>query len=459
MSQLSYTQTNTAIAGGGISASTFTAAVPSWAKSNVPGYLTLTIGTHGLQVASTLNVAITGVTPASNKVMNGDYLAYVVDATKIAISAPEQLWGSGGTANTFVRTPQFTQPADGFGVLTMTAGLGAGIFKAGEKVTGGTSGATARVSGYLSPIDVRVRAVKGTFGASEAVTGNGVQWAGTVTISGTTLTVVSTTSGVLLPGTTVAGTGITSGTITNQLTITGGAAGTGAVGTTGTYTFSQTQTVATATAATATIAGTSAGSAQFSTGYKKLRNVANISQTAGASLIFGASNTATAGAVTAVNVMNLSAAAANTVTIGSVITGTALTVVHGGNAGGTSVTVIGYGTGTGGAGTYVVNGTITTTTGAGAITVTNNSILAATAGAFTSLGLGVGSVFSIPTAATNAPGNVYTVTALAPSGTCATVSAVTAAGAAVTSVSTETVSSTPAIVAKKMYVSFPTLAN
>jgi hypothetical protein len=459
MAQISYTQTNTPIPGGGITASVFTAAPAPWAPSTVPGYLTLTIGTHGLQVGSTLNVAITGATPVANKVMNGNYLAYVVDTTKIAIPAPEQLWSSGGVVNTFVRSPIYTQPADGFGVLTMASSLGAGLFKPGEKITGGTSGATARVSGYLSPVDIRVRSVKGTFGASETITGNGVQWAGTVTISGTTLTVVSTTAGVLLPGTTVSGAGIITGTITNQLTIAGGSAGSGAVGTTGTYTFSQSQTVSTPTAAIATTSGSSASSGQFSTGYKKLINVPNVSLTAGASIIYGASNTATAGAVTAVNVLNLTAATANTVTIGSVISGAALTVVSGGNPGGTSVTVIGYGTGTGGAGTYVVNGIITTATTANGITVTNNSLLAATAGAFTSLGLGVGSVFSIPSSVTNAGSNIYTVTAVAPSGTCVTVSATTAAGVTVPSLSTETVTGTPAIVVKKMYVPFSTLSN
>jgi hypothetical protein len=63
-----------------------------------------------------------------------------------------------------------------FGVLTFASGTLTG-FKTGEKISGGTSGATARVSGVISATELRIKAVKpnGTTGAlfvaGETITG------------------------------------------------------------------------------------------------------------------------------------------------------------------------------------------------------------------------------------------------------------------------------------------------
>ncbi len=63
-----------------------------------------------------------------------------------------------------------------FGVLTFASGT-LSSFKIGEKITGGTSGATAKVSGVISATELRIKAVKpnGTtgalFAANETVTG------------------------------------------------------------------------------------------------------------------------------------------------------------------------------------------------------------------------------------------------------------------------------------------------
>lgn len=63
-----------------------------------------------------------------------------------------------------------------FGVITVSAGT-LTSFKIGEKITGGTSGATARVSGVISATELRVKAVKpnpttgALFANAETITG------------------------------------------------------------------------------------------------------------------------------------------------------------------------------------------------------------------------------------------------------------------------------------------------
>lgn len=60
------------------------------------------------------------------------------------------------------------QSLDSFAVITVASTAG---FQVGELVTGGTSNATAKVSGLFSATELLVKAVKGTFGA-ETITGN-----------------------------------------------------------------------------------------------------------------------------------------------------------------------------------------------------------------------------------------------------------------------------------------------
>lgn len=410
MSQIPYTQTDTSL--GSISASTFSGSVASWMPNPKPGYLALTVTSHGVQVGATVNVYIKGVTAASNKAMNGYYLAYAYDANTLYVPAAEQLWGSGGTVNTYVRTLNRQQPANSRHTLTFAAPADATTsayyFKPGEKITGATSGATARVIGYVSPLVANIKAVKGTFGASEVVAGSVYQFVGVGSIATTTLTVTSVTSGVLLPGMSLPGV-TTPTTIVNQLT--------GVTGAAGTYTVADSQTYASG-AVVATVSATSGSGTPQAVNGKLLRNVAPTSITGSTgNLAFVASTTGTAATQsTAANILNLSAATVALVNIGSTITGAGVTA-------GSGAKVVAYGTGTGGAGTYILDTPITTTNSAGAITITAASIVAASAGGFTTAGVGVGSVITVSGTSTSSGANSkkYVVTAVAPSGTVVTV--------------------------------------
>lgn len=79
--------------------------------------------------------------------------------------------------------------ADEFATLTLTTAV-AGNYKAGSLITGGTSGATARISSVVDPYTFRVKAVKvhpttgAVFGNGEVI--NGFDAAGSALSSGTT---------------------------------------------------------------------------------------------------------------------------------------------------------------------------------------------------------------------------------------------------------------------------------
>jgi len=434
MSQTSYTQVTTALPGGGtISASTLTAGSLPGMATQVASYLSLLVpsitgyGTTVMQ-NSILNVVITGATAAANKVMNGYYQAAVIDATHVGIPATEQLWSSGGTVNTYVRTPLFGQPADGFGAVALTAGTlitPISGYVPGEKITGSTSGATARVSGYITPNVLRVKNIKGTFTAGgEAVTGNGIKWSGTCTSAGSVLTVVTSVSGYLTPGMTISGTGVTTTTITSQAT--------GTPGGIGTYNTTAAPTITGTVSVVATLAS-AVPSAGVVLGQKKLRQVSNLTPaTALGNLTFATSTTATAAVVTSSNVLDLATTVTTPIiTVGSVVTGAAVTT-------GSGAVIIGYGTGQGGTGTYIVDRLVTTTTGALGVTVTPpatslGAIVAATAGGFNTNGLGVGSVFTVLTANTAGNKQTYTVTGVTPNGSAVTVDKLVTADAAAAS--------------------------